>query len=69
MKILMWFMIFFILFWVASYISYEIVVYQSEKRGQNVAKEMGCEYLGYAYPRHEIKILDCGGAIVHIRVK
>lgn len=38
-------------------------------RAQEIAKEMGCEYIGSARDLGSVKFLDCNGEIKIIRVK
>ena len=38
-------------------------------RGEAIAKEMGCEYIGSASDLGSVKFLDCNGEIKIIRVK
>jgi formate hydrogenlyase subunit 4 len=38
-------------------------------RAQEIAKAMGCEYVGSARDLNSIKFLDCNGEIKMIRVK
>lgn len=54
---------------VVGFTIYVVVdMYNVKQQGQMIAKEMGCEYIGENLPHYEVKILDCDGKIVHIRI-